>query len=121
MLVLGKADDKEFILRNTQVMYRSGSTIDSTKIADDLTFNFKNIKDDSAAIFLKSPVLSPKAVIKFRLRKNKPTRIKIDYPAIHNFSIHPESIKNDHDDFAHFSSVMTLLETFVILFTALHR
>ncbi|RZJ31416.1 MAG: hypothetical protein EOO48_02140 [Flavobacterium sp.] len=120
-LILGKADDKAFVLRNTKVMLVSGTKTDSTAIADDLTFTFNDIPADTAMIYLKSPLLSPKAVTKLHLRKRKPTKLRLDYDAIHNFSTRAEPGEPDEDDFAKFSAAMQLLQTVVVLFMALHK
>lgn len=123
-LTLRKSDDKEFILRNTKVMLVHGTKTDSVAIAGDLTFHFAEIESDSATIYLKSPVLSPNAATKFELRKHKPTKLKLDYHAIHSFTTAGEKAQKEHNDFLRFNNAMIglqLLGNLFVLISAMHK
>lgn len=116
-LTIGKTDNKEFILRNTQVMLITPVKTDSATIAKDLTFSFDGVETDSATIYLKSPVVSPNAVIKLKLRARKPTKLTINYAAMHDYPS-DEPQKSDRDFAGNF---LTLLQALAIVFTALHK
>jgi len=124
-LALKESDNKDFILRNTKVMLVTKTGVDSTAINEDLTFSFENIQSDSATIYLKSPILSPNAVTKFSLRKRKPTKLKLNYETIHDFSSNGYAqTKSKEEQFADFNNTMTAIKLIADIFIAislLHR
>jgi hypothetical protein len=118
-LILDKKENKDFVLRNTKVILVTKTKTDSTSINEDLSFSFANIESDSASIYLKSPVLSPDAVTKFELRKRKPTRLKLNYEAIHRFSTTDNMVRNNKSDeqrFVEFSNALFLIKTIAEVF-----
>lgn len=123
ILVLKENENKDFILRNTQVMLVTKDRIDSAAIKGDLSFSFSNIQDKSATIYLKSPVLSPKAVTTFKLRKNKPTTLKLNYAVIKYYSENagnPEYKRRDDDeDFAEVTGAFYVLQAIANIFVVL--
>lgn len=123
-LSLKKTDNKDFILRNTKVMLVTKNGVDSTAINNDLSFSFDNVQNDSATIYLKSPVLSPNATTKFALRKNKPTRLKLNYDAIHHYSDRYAQREKSEDQFVKFNNTMVAIKLIADIFMAislLHR
>ncbi len=113
-IVLSKNDDKAFVVRNTKVMLRNGEKLDSTAVNEDLTFAFAGIDAKSVVLYLKSPIISPHAVTKVNLKKNKPTKVSLDYEDLHELTLNhgrQNRERDDDEDFEHVAAALIILRT----------
>ena len=77
--LMSAAHDRDYILRNTKVILLTKGARDTTTINERLEFEFANATPGPAFIYLSSPVLPKHTEYKFRVRKNKPTKVSIEY------------------------------------------
>lgn len=71
--------DRDFIVRNTKVVLLTKTSRDTVSLNDKLEFEFPEAKAGTAFLYLSSPVLPRNTEYKFRVKKNKPTAVSIQY------------------------------------------
>ena len=73
------AHDRDFIVRHTKVVLLTKSSRDTVSINDKLEFEFPEAKAGTAFLYLSSPVLPRNTEYKFRVKKNRPTAVSLEY------------------------------------------
>lgn len=71
--------DRDFIVRHTKVILVTNTARDTAAINDRLEFEFPEADPGAAFLYLSSPVLPSRTEYKFRIKKNKPTSVSLQY------------------------------------------
>ena len=77
--LMSAAHDRDYILRNTKVILLTKGSRDTTTINERLEFEFPNANPGPAFLYLSSPVLPAHTEYQFRVKKNKPTKVAVEY------------------------------------------
>jgi len=77
--LMSASHDRDYILRNTKVILLTKGARDTTSINERLEFEFPKANPGPAYIYLSSPVLPTHTEYKFRVKKNKPTKVALEY------------------------------------------
>jgi hypothetical protein len=120
-LVLPIGQDKEFIIRTTKVVLIASKERDTVAINDDLTFNFENTAHGKGYLYLVSPTLPGYTEYKFRIRKNKPTVVALQYGKFTN-APRPQKTPEEREAALERAALFARIAfDFIILFQSFHH
>lgn len=78
-LILKDLENKESVIKNTYVILKSKTQIDSVKIDENLNFTFENLKSDTLRIFLSPRSYPVNKFFKFYLKDGEVKNLELPY------------------------------------------
>ncbi|MGH2667121.1 hypothetical protein [Flavobacterium sp.] len=78
-LILKDLDNKESVVKNTYIILKSKTQIDSVKVDENLSFTFENLKSDTLRIFISPKSYPVNKFYKFYLKEGEIKKLELPY------------------------------------------